>query len=135
MRTLFLLLLILSGSGLWAQKPGNSFKNPIIISHPDSVQYYEDQYISITGPVVSTKELMRPEGVIGYLNMFKPYPDNAFDITIFRKSMAFFAPLEQYEGKKIKITGKVTSFIQKNSGNKRYSIRLTNLKQLEVIEQ
>ena len=135
MRTLFLLLLILSGSGLWAQKPGNSFKNPIIISHPDSVQYYEDQYISITGPVVFTKKLMRPEGVIGYLNMFKPYPDNAFDITIFRKSMAFFAPLEQYEGKKIKITGKVTSFIQKNSGNKRYSIRLTNLKQLEVIEQ
>lgn len=132
MRTFFLVLLLLSGGAVSAQTPGSSFKNPVLLSNPDSVQYYEQQYVSITGPVVSTKELMQPEGVIGYLNMFQPYPDNAFDITIFRKSMAFFMPLEQFQGKQIKITGKVRSFVQKSTGKKRYSIRLTNLKQLEV---
>lgn len=135
MRLFFLVLLIVSGHRMIAQTPGSSFKNPVVVSNPDSVQYFEHQYISITGPIVTIKELMRPEGVIGYLNMFQPYPDNAFDITIFRKSMAFFAPLEQYQGKRIRITGKVGSFVQKGTGKRRYSIRLTNLKQLEVLRE
>lgn len=133
MRALIVFYILLSAGNALAQTPGKSFKNPIVVSHPDSVQYFEKQYISIIGPIVDTKELMREEGVIGYLNMFKAYPDNAFDITIFRKSMAFFAPLEQYQGKRIKITGKVSSFLQKKTGVRRYSIRLSNLKQLEVI--
>ncbi|MCC6280667.1 MAG: hypothetical protein IT262_08710 [Saprospiraceae bacterium] len=134
MRALFLLVLLLSAGSVFAQMPGKSFKNPIVVSNPDSIQFFEKQYVSITGPIVSTKELMREDGVIGYLNMFKAYPDNAFDITIFRKSMAFFAPLEQYQGKRLKITGKVSSFLQKKTGIRRYSIRLSNVKQLEVMD-
>ena len=134
MRALFLLVLLLSAGSVFAQMPGKSFKKPIVVSNPDSIQFFEKQYVSITGPIVSTKELMREDGVIGYLNMFKAYPDNAFDITIFRKSMAFFAPLEQYQGKRLKITGKVSSFLQKKTGIRRYSIRLSNVKQLEVMD-
>ncbi len=134
MRALFLLFSLLFASNVFAQIPGKSFKNPIVVSNPDSVQYFEKQYISITGLIVSTKELMREDGVIGYLNMFKTYPDNAFDITIFRKSMAFFAPLDQYQNKRVKITGKVSSFLQKKTGVRRYSIRLSNLKQLKVVD-
>jgi hypothetical protein len=133
MRVLIILVVLLSAGSAPAQTPGQTFKNPIVVGDPDSVQYFEKRYICITGPIVSTKEVMREEGVIGYLNMFKAYPDNAFDITIFRKSMAFFAPLEQYQGKRIKITGKVSSFLQKKTGVRRYSIRLSNLKQLEVM--
>ena len=134
MRALFLLFSLLFASNVFAQIPGKSFKNPIVVSNPDSVQYFEKQYISITGLIVSTKELMREDGVIGYLNMFKTYPDNAFDITIFRKSMAFFAPLDQYQNKRVKITGKVSSFLQKKTGVRRYSIRLSNLKQMKVLD-
>ena len=134
MRALFLFLFLLFTSSIFAQISGKSFKNPIVVSNPDSVQYFEKQYISITGVIVSTKELMREDGVIGYLNMFKTYPDNTFDITIFRKSMAFFAPLDQYQNKRVKITGKVSSFLQKKTGVRRYSIRLSNLKQLKVLD-
>ncbi len=133
MRALIILITLLSTGNAMTQVPGQSFKNSVIVSNPDSVQYFEKQYISITGPIISTSELIRPEGVIGYLNMFKAYPDNAFDITIFRKSMAFFMPLDQYQGKRIKITGKVSSFLQKKTGTRRYSIRLSNLKQIEVL--
>ena len=134
MRALFLLIALFFAGSAAAQIPGKSFKNPIVVNNPDSVQYFEKQYITITGPIVSATSFMSKDGVIGYLNMFKAYPDNAFDITIFRKSMAFFAPLEQYEHKRIKITGKVGSFLQKKTGVRRYNIRLTNLKQLEVVD-
>lgn len=133
MRALFILVTLFITANATAQVPGQSLKNPIVVSNPDSVQYFEKQYITITGPIVSTKELMREDGVIGYLNMFKTYPENAFDITIFRKSMAFFMPLDQYQDKRIKITGKVSSFLQKKTGTRRYSIRLSNLKQIEVV--
>ena len=135
MRTFLPLLFLLSLSArLSAQAPGSSFKNPIVVSNPDSVQFFEHQYITITGPVVSTKEFMQDDGVIGYLNLFKAYPDNAFDVTIFRKSMGFFTPLEQFQGKRVRITGKVGSFVQKKTGKRRYSIRLTKPKQVEVLE-
>ena len=125
---------LLLSAGLSAQVPGSSFKNPIVVTNPDSVQFFEHQYITITGPVVSTKEFMQADGVIGYLNLFKAYPDNAFDVTIFRKSMGFFTPLTQFEGKRVRITGKVSSFVQKKTGQRRYSIRLTKPKQVEVLE-
>jgi len=134
MRALIIIIILLSTGSATAQIPGKSFKNPIVVSDPDSIQYFEKQYISITGPIVSTKSFMRKDGVIGYLNMFKAYPDNAFDITIFRKSMAFFMPLDQYQDKRVKITGKVSSFLQKKTGTRRYSIRLSNLKQIEVVD-
>jgi hypothetical protein len=132
MQTFFLSLLLSLSAVLSAQTPGSSFKNPIVVNNPDSIQFFDHQYITITGPIVSTKEFMQADGVIGYLNMFKPYPDNAFDLTIFRKSMAFFTPLEQFQGKTVRITGKVNSFIQKKTGTRRYSIRLTKPRQIEV---
>ncbi len=135
MRTFFpLFLLLFLSARLSAQAPGSSFKNPIVVSNPDSVQFFEHQYITITGPVVSTKEFMQDDGVIGYLNLFKAYPENAFDITIFRKSMGFYTPLEQFQGKRVPITGKGGSFVQKKTGKRRYSIRLTNPRQVEVLE-
>lgn len=136
MRTFFpFFLLLFLSARLSAQAPGSSFKNPIVVSNPDSVQFFEHQYITITGPVVSTKEFMQADGVIGYLNLFKSYPDNAFDITIFRKSMGFFTPLEQFQDKRVRITGKVSSFVQKKTGKRRYSIRLTKPKQVEILER
>ncbi len=133
MRTCFTFVFTLVFGCLFAQNAGQSFKYPIVVNNPDSVQYFEGQYISITGPVVDTKEFMRPEGVIGYLNMFREYPDNLFDITISRKSMGFFIPLDQYKNKQVKLTGKVTSFVQKKTGQKRYVVRLSKLKQIEVL--
>ncbi len=71
MRALFILVILFFTGNVSAQVPGQSFKNPIVVNNPDSVQYFEKQYITITGPIASTKELMREDGVIGYLNMFK----------------------------------------------------------------
>lgn len=133
MRSCFTFFFTLFFGCLFAQNAGQSFKNPIVVSNADSVQYFEGQYISIVGPIIDTKEFMHPQGVIGYLNMFREYPNNPFDITIARKSMGFFIPLDQYKDKHLKLTGKVTSFVQKQTKQKRYVIRLTNLKQIEVL--
>lgn len=110
-----------------------TFKNPIIVTAGDSIKNYAGQVVSITGPIVSTNKWQGNDGVVGYLDMFRKWPDNPLAITIYRDQLAFFEPIEQYTGKTLRLTGKVNRFKDKKTGKDRFSIVLKKPGQLEVI--
>lgn len=95
---------------------------------------YVGQVISITGPIAGTGKFEGQDGTIGFLNMFKEYPNNPFSITIFRAKLAFFEPLEQFKGKKVRLTGKVNKYQDKKTGKDRFSIIVDKPKQIEILK-
>jgi len=111
--------------------PG-SFENPIVLTDCDSVQYFVGQVISIAGPVIKAKKTQGKDGAMGYLDLFKAYPDNPFSVVIYREALAFFDPLEQFEKKNVLIKGKVTTYKDKRTGTDRYSIVLRKPAQIEI---
>lgn len=111
-----------------------TFKNPILLSVGDSVKNHENQVVCITGPIVSTNKWQGKDGVVGYLDMFRKWPDNPLSITIYRDQMPFFEPIEQYNGKTLRLTGKVNKYKDKKTGKDRYSIVLRKPDQLEVLD-
>lgn len=111
-----------------------TFKNPVIVTAGDSIKNHTGQVISITGPIVSTNKWQGKDGVVGYLDMFRKWPDNPLSVTIYRDQLAFFEPIEQYTGKTLRLTGKVNRFKDKKTGKDRFSIVLNKPDQLEVVK-
>lgn len=110
-----------------------TFENPIAVSEGDSVKFFVGQVVSIKGLVVNAAKTHGKDGTIGFLNLFKPYPENPFSVVIYRQYLAFFDPLEQFEKKKVRIKGKVNAYKDKNTGNDRYSIQLRKPEQIEIL--
>ena len=106
--------------------------NPIVFDG-DSVQYFVGKKIAVIGKVINVSKVQGKDGTMGFVNMFKAYPNNPFSVTIFRQSLAFFEPIEQYEGKKVRVTGEVNVFKDKNTGKERYSIILRKPDQIEIL--
>ena len=84
--------------------------------------------------MAQVKKSQGKDGTMGFLNLFKAYPENPFSVVIYRQYLAFFEPLEQFENKKVRITGKVTTYKDKKTGTDRYSITLRKPAQIEIIE-
>ena len=63
-----------------------------------------------------------------YLNFTYRYPDNEFVAVIFKQNFKKFGDLRKYEGKTVKITGKVSVY----RGNPQ--IKLHNPSKIEIIE-
>ena len=61
-------------------------------------------------------------------------PDNPFSITIYRQSLPFFDPIEQYKDKKVRVTGEVNKFKDKRTGKDRFSIVLKKPEQIEILD-
>lgn len=110
-----------------------TFEKPIVLTDGDSVKYFVGKIISIKGPVVNVKKSQGKEGAMGFLDIFKAYPNNSFSVIIHREALAFFDPLEQYEKKTVRIKGKVYSYKDKSTGNDRYSIVLRKPEQIEIL--
>jgi len=104
------------------------------ISNGDSVKFFVGKIIFITGTVVRVTKKNIESGSVYYLEFFKPWPNNPFSVTIFRDQIAFFEPVEQYENKSVRLTGKVRSFTDKRSGLERYSISLRKPNQIVIIK-
>ena len=111
-----------------------TFKNPVIVTAGDSIKNHAGQVISITGPIVSTNKWQGKDGMVGYLDMFRKWPDNPLSVTIYRDQLAFFEPIEQYTGKTLRLTGRVNRFKDKKTGKDRFSIVLKKPDQLEVVK-
>lgn len=111
-----------------------TFERPVFISDGDSVKYFVGKTISIKGPVVHVKKSQGKDGAMGFMDLFKAYPQNAFSVVIYREALAFFDPLEQYEKKWVRIKGKVYSYKDKSTGNERYSIVLRKPEQIELLD-
>lgn len=111
-----------------------TFQNPVLLYVGDSIRNHQDQVVCIQGPIVSTNKWQGKDGVVGYLDMFRKWPDNPLTITIFREQLPFFEPIDQYNGKTLRVTGKVKKYRDKTTGNDRYSIVLKKPDQVEVLD-
>ena len=127
---------LLAAYAVCGQNPDSlgTFENPIVVIDCDSVKYFVGKVIAIVGPVAQVKKSQGQDGKMGFLNLFKAYPENPFSVVIYRQYLAFFEPLEQYDGKKVRIKGKVTTYQEKRTGTDRYSITLRKPAQIEIIE-
>lgn len=105
-----------------------------MVTNGDSVKYLVGNIISIKGPVINIKKSQGKDGAMGFLDIFKAFPDNPFSVVIYRESLAFFEPLTQYEKKSVRITGKVNAYKDKKTGNNRYSIVLRKPAQIEILD-
>ena len=104
------------------------------ITHGDSVQFFVGKTISVTGIVVSVKQNNIENGIAYYLDFFKCWPDNPFSVAIFKKNVDLFAPVEQYSGKTVRLTGKVRRFLDKKTRLERFSITLRTPDQVEIVK-
>ncbi len=137
LRSLLVAAFMFSAQLLFGQTPDSlagTFENPIVVAHGDSVKNYMGKVISISGPIVGTKTWQGKEGATAFLDMFKGFPDNPFSIAIARDQLAFFAPVEQFNGEKVRVTGKVNKFTDKKTGRERYSIYLKKPEQIEILK-
>ena len=139
--SLFLAAYLLSAQMLFGQNPDSTqqsligtFEKPILVTEGDSVKNYVGQVISIVGPVVSMKKWEGADGVVTYLDMFQRFPNNPFSIIIYRQHLPFFEPIEQYEGSKVRLTGRVRAFKDKKTGKDRFSIELKKPEQIEILK-
>jgi hypothetical protein len=138
LRSLLVAAIIFSAQMLFGQTPDSlvgTFENPIVVAHGDSVKNHVGKVISISGPIVGTKIWQGQDGATAFLDMFKGFPDNPFSITIRRDQLAFFDPVEQFKGEKVRVTGKVSQFSDKKTGRERYSIVLKKPEQIEVLKK
>ncbi|MCW5923380.1 MAG: hypothetical protein KIS77_13630 [Saprospiraceae bacterium] len=117
-----------------AQPDDGIITDAIPLTDGDSVKYFATQVVSITGPVVGTGKTEGKDGVISFINMFRAWPETPFSITIYRQHLPFFAPIEQFEGKKVRVTGKVRQYGDKETGALRYSISLRQPSQIEILD-
>ena len=115
------------------QTPDSTQALSPVVFDGDSVQYFVGKKIAVIGQVINVSKVQGKEGAMGFVNMFKAYPNNPFSVTIFRQSLAFFEPIEQYEGKKVRVAGEVNVFKDKNTGKERYSIILRKPDQIEIL--
>lgn len=110
-------------------------ESPVVIADGDSVKYYAGQVISISGVIAGANKWEGKDGTICFLNMFRDYPNNPFSITIYRQNLAFFEPIEQFKGKKVRVTGKVNAYKDKKTNADRYSIVLKKPEQIEILDK
>ncbi len=127
---------LLAAYAVCGQNPDSlgTFENPIVVIDCDSVKYFVGKVIAIVGPVIKVKKTQGKDGAMSYLDIFKAYPSNPFSVVIYREALAFFDPVEQFENKKVRIKGKVTTYQDKRTGTDRYSITLRKPAQIEIIE-
>ncbi len=110
-------------------------ETPVTVTDGDSVKYYVGQVIAVTGIVAGINKKEGKDGTIGYLDMFRNYPNNPFSVIIYREYLAFFDPIEQFKAKKVRVTGKVTSYRDKKNNVDRYSIALRKPEQIEILKK
>jgi exonuclease VII large subunit len=65
------------------------------------------------------------------LNMVEKYPNQEFNLVIFKDKLEIFGDLKQYEGKEVTVRGKVSLYITKND-KKQFQIKLFNPEQIQL---
>jgi DNA/RNA endonuclease YhcR with UshA esterase domain len=66
---------------------------------------------TVCGDVVSTRHAASSKGQPTFLNFDKPYPNQIFTVVIWGSNRnKFKTPEEDYKGKKICVTGKITAY-------------------------
>ena len=66
---------------------------------------------TVCGEVVSTRYAESSKGQPTFLNLHKPYPNQIFTVVIWGSNRSKFkTPEEDYKGKKICVTGKITAY-------------------------
>jgi micrococcal nuclease len=101
-RTLFLLLIaIVLLSPVQAQKK---------LSASEAKEHYGEN-ATVCGDVVSTRYASSSKGEPTFLNLDKAYPNQIFTVVIWGSNRSKFkTPEEDYKGKKICVTGKITAY-------------------------
>jgi DNA/RNA endonuclease YhcR with UshA esterase domain len=66
---------------------------------------------TVCGEVVSTRYADSTKGQPTFLNLDKPYPNQVFTVVVWGNNRSKFgAPENEYKGKRICITGKITAY-------------------------
>ncbi len=66
---------------------------------------------TVCGEVVSTRYATSTKGQPTFLNLDKPYPNQVFTIVIWGNNRSKFGtPEDDYKGKRICVTGKITAY-------------------------
>jgi len=90
------------------------FSNPVNAQKKLTVSEAKDHYgetATVCGEVVSTRYADSTKGQPTFLNLDKPYPNQVFTIVIWGNNRSKFgAPENDYKGKHICVTGKITAY-------------------------
>jgi len=90
------------------------FSNPVNAQKKLTVSEAKDHYgeaATVCGEVVSTRYADSTKGQPTFLNLDKPYPNQVFTIVIWGNNRSKFgAPENDYKGKRICVTGKITAY-------------------------
>lgn len=74
---------------------------------PDSAANYINHKVIVVGNV---EEVHQTQTGTYFLNMGGTFPDNTFTAVIFKSDIHKFNKIEDYEGKEVEISGKVTKY-------------------------
>ncbi|MCB0721190.1 MAG: hypothetical protein KDC42_02695 [Ignavibacteriae bacterium] len=86
--------------------PPESKEKPGGILKPSSAGDHVGESVTVKGYVADVHITKK----VAFLNFDKKYPKNTFTGVIFARSFSVFNNIEQYEGKTISITGKVSTY-------------------------
>lgn len=128
---------LLPAQMLFGQSPDsthNLLNNPIIVTDGDSVKNYIDKVISIEGKIANATEKAEKGGIAIYLDMFEAWPKNPFSIKIYPENVPNFEDYKKYDGKKVRIIGRVSSFKDKKFDVVRFLIPLRKPNQIIILD-
>ncbi|HVV02045.1 MAG TPA: hypothetical protein VHH88_11830 [Verrucomicrobiae bacterium] len=91
----------------------------------DQAKDHEDMKVTVSGTIA---EVNVAEKIVR-LNFEKPYPKQPFTAVVFASRTNVFPDLEQLKGKKVEVTGKITTY------HNHPQIIMNSTNQLKVIEQ
>lgn len=112
-RSLLLPAFLLCAHCVFGQNPdttANPIVSSIVLTDGDSVKYFVGKVISVKGKVVRVSEKEGEKGQNAYLEMFRFYPENPFNVPVFPKYRMDFEPPSQFEGKTVLLNGEVNAF-------------------------